>query len=122
MEHLATRRWRKSSFSGNGGADCVEAGLTAEAESVPVRDTQGSFGLYPSIHPGRLAYVRRPGEGGFPEQLTRPAPVPAGSQIFCDLDSDYGTLSGVLRVLALIFAYEARLVRRFCRYLWYSLA
>ncbi len=27
MEHLDGRRWRKSSYSANGGTDCVEVGL-----------------------------------------------------------------------------------------------
>ena len=44
MEHLVGRRWRMSSYSNNGGADCVEVGLSAEAESVPVRDTKDRSG------------------------------------------------------------------------------
>jgi hypothetical protein len=40
MEYLDTGRWRKSSYSGNGGADCVEVGTSAEAENVLVRDTK----------------------------------------------------------------------------------
>ena len=30
--------WRKSSYSGNGGANCVETGSTTDA--VPIRDTK----------------------------------------------------------------------------------
>jgi uncharacterized protein DUF397 len=37
MERLDPR-WRKSSYSGNGGADCVETGSVAGA--VLVRDTK----------------------------------------------------------------------------------
>jgi hypothetical protein len=37
MERLDPR-WRKSSYSGNGGADCVETGSAAGA--VLVRDTK----------------------------------------------------------------------------------
>jgi hypothetical protein len=44
MEHLVGRRWRRSSYSNNGGADCVEVGLSAEAESVLVRDTKDRSG------------------------------------------------------------------------------
>jgi hypothetical protein len=44
MEHLDGYRWRKSSYSGNGGADCVEVGLRAEADRVLVRDTKDSGG------------------------------------------------------------------------------
>jgi hypothetical protein len=42
MEHLEGRRWRKSSYSNNGGADCVEVGTCAEG--VLVRDTKDRSG------------------------------------------------------------------------------
>lgn len=35
-------RWRKSTFSGNGGADCVEVATTADA--VAVRDSKNPEG------------------------------------------------------------------------------
>jgi len=38
MEHLDDLRWRKSSFSGNGG-DCVEVG-TGLPGKVAIRDTK----------------------------------------------------------------------------------
>ena len=41
MERLDPR-WRKSSYSGNGGADCVETGSAAGA--VLVRDTNDRDG------------------------------------------------------------------------------
>jgi hypothetical protein len=41
MERLDPR-WRKSSYSGNGGADCVETGSAAGA--VLVRDTKDRDG------------------------------------------------------------------------------
>jgi hypothetical protein len=44
MEHLVGRRWRKSSYSDNGGADCVEVGLDRRAEGVVVRDTKARSG------------------------------------------------------------------------------
>ena len=44
MEHLGDFRWRKSSYSGNGGADCVEVGAPAEADRVLVRDTKDRGG------------------------------------------------------------------------------
>ena len=41
MEHLDRRRWRKSSYSGNGGNDCVEV---AASGRVYVRDTKDRDG------------------------------------------------------------------------------
>ena len=41
MEHLDRRRWRKSSYSGNGGNDCVEI---ATGSPVLVRDTKNRTG------------------------------------------------------------------------------
>jgi len=38
MEQQLNPAWRKSSYSGNGGADCVEAGAAPRA--VLVRDTK----------------------------------------------------------------------------------
>jgi hypothetical protein len=37
MEQQVDPRWRKSSYSGNGGADCVETGT--EPGAVLIRDT-----------------------------------------------------------------------------------
>ena len=51
MEHLAGRRWRKSSYSANGGADCVEVGLDRGAEGV-VRDTRARSGPVLWFSPG----------------------------------------------------------------------
>ena len=44
MEHLGRYRWRKSSYSGNGGTDCVEVGARAAADRVLVRDTKDRGG------------------------------------------------------------------------------
>ena len=44
MEHLDARRWRKSSYSGNGGADCVEIGTDTGTRHVLVRDTKNRLG------------------------------------------------------------------------------
>ena len=44
MEHLDARRWRKSSYSGNGGADCVEVGTDIGPRRVLVRDTKNQPG------------------------------------------------------------------------------
>jgi Domain of unknown function (DUF397) len=41
MEHLDRRRWRKSSYSGNGGNDCVEVAANGR---VLVRDTKNRTG------------------------------------------------------------------------------
>jgi hypothetical protein len=38
MEDKVVRRWRKSSYSGNGGGNCVEVG--ADAHAIAVRDTK----------------------------------------------------------------------------------
>ncbi len=38
MEDIANLRWRKSSFSGNGGPDCVE--VANRGNHVLVRDTK----------------------------------------------------------------------------------
>ncbi len=38
MEEIAKLRWRKSSFSGNGGPDCVE--VVDRGNHVLVRDTK----------------------------------------------------------------------------------
>lgn len=57
MEDNIDPRWRKSSYSGNGGGDCVE--VADQASRVLVRDTkQGSTGPYAPRHPGRVASVR----------------------------------------------------------------
>ena len=42
MEKLLDLRWRKSSYSANGGADCVEAGQIPGV--VVVRDTKDRDG------------------------------------------------------------------------------
>lgn len=38
MEAIEDTRWRKSTFSGNGGADCVEVGIANGM--IVVRDTK----------------------------------------------------------------------------------
>lgn len=43
MEVQIAPQWRKSSYSGNGGGDCVEVGTIAE--SVAVRDTNDRGGV-----------------------------------------------------------------------------
>jgi hypothetical protein len=43
MEVQVAPRWRKSTYSGNGGGDCVEAGV-ADVGSVLVRDTRDRGG------------------------------------------------------------------------------
>ena len=52
MEHLGGRRWRKSSYSANGGTDCVEVGLDRGAEGVVVRDTKARSGSVLWFSPG----------------------------------------------------------------------
>ena len=43
MESKVTPTWRKSSYSGNGGGDCVEIGRAGDA--VAVRDTKDRDGV-----------------------------------------------------------------------------
>ncbi len=52
MEHLDGRRWRKSSYSANGGTDCVEVGRDRGAEGVMVRDTRARSGPVLWFSPG----------------------------------------------------------------------
>lgn len=62
MEDNIDPRWRKSSYSGNGGGDCVE--VADQASRVLVRDTkQGSTG--PMLHVTPAAWRR------FAEQVKR---------------------------------------------------
>jgi hypothetical protein len=50
MEQQVDPRWRKSSYSGNGGADCVETGT--EPGAVLIRDTtQHGRGLVLRVSP-----------------------------------------------------------------------
>lgn len=42
MEHIDRAEWRKSSYSGNGGADCVEVATLPDA--VAVRDSKNPDG------------------------------------------------------------------------------
>ena len=52
MEHLDGRRWRKSSYSANGGTDCVEVGLDRGPGGVLVRDTKARSGPVLWFSPG----------------------------------------------------------------------
>ena len=56
MEHLDDFRWRKSSYSGNGGANCVEVGARADTDRVLVRDTKDRGG--PVLRFGPAAWRR----------------------------------------------------------------
>ena len=50
MEDKVDPRWRKSSYSGNGGSDCVEVG--GRSGRVLVRDTKNRTGPLLEITPG----------------------------------------------------------------------
>ena len=56
MEDKIDLRWRKSSYSGNGGGNCVEV---AAGRRVRVRDSQDRAGTVLRF-PGRMAQVRCP--------------------------------------------------------------
>ena len=43
MEELTRPRWRKSSYSGNGGAECVEV-ATRHPGTIAVRDSKNPHG------------------------------------------------------------------------------
>ena len=62
MEDIANLRWRKSSFSGNGGPDCVE--VANRGGHVLVRDTkQDGHGPVLQLGVADVAQVRRRIEG-----------------------------------------------------------
>lgn len=44
METVDSDHWRKSSYSGNGGASCVEVGCATDGARVLVRDTKNHAG------------------------------------------------------------------------------
>jgi hypothetical protein len=44
MELIDSPRWRTSSYTGNGGNNCVEVGADAETGRVLVRDTKDRQG------------------------------------------------------------------------------
>jgi len=50
VEDTVDPRWRKSSYSGNGGSDCVEVG--GRGGRVLVRDTKNRTGPLLEITPG----------------------------------------------------------------------
>jgi hypothetical protein len=50
VEDKVDPRWRKSSYSGNGGSDCVEVG--GRGDRVLVRDTKNRTGPVLEINPG----------------------------------------------------------------------
>jgi hypothetical protein len=57
MEAAIDPRWRKSSYSGNGGSDCVEV---AAADHVLVRDTKNPVGPALAFTPAHWqAFTRR---------------------------------------------------------------
>jgi hypothetical protein len=51
MEPADSDYWRKSSYSGNGGADCVEVGTTTADSRVLVRDTKARTGAVLTFGP-----------------------------------------------------------------------
>ena len=61
MEDKIDLGWRKSSYSGNGGGNCVE--VIGHSSRVLVRDTrQDGAGPGAAVLPGRVAQVRRSGQ------------------------------------------------------------
>ena len=72
MEDTVDHRWRKSSYSGNGGSDCIEVG--GRGNRVLVRDTKNRTGPVLEITPG--AWRRFAGQ--VKRSLSRDRPVLAG--------------------------------------------
>ena len=69
MEDHTDLRWRKASYSGNGGSDCVEVGH--DTSHVLVRDTKNSTG--PTLRFSGAAWRR------FADQIRHSAPPGPGS-------------------------------------------
>jgi hypothetical protein len=69
VEDKVDPRWRKSSYSGNGGSDCVEVG--GRGGRVVVRDTKNRTGPVLEVTPG--AWRR------FADQVKRS--LPRGRQV-----------------------------------------
>jgi hypothetical protein len=58
MEDTINTGWRKSSYSGNGGSDCIEAGNTGH--DVAVRDSKDREGPRLAVSPaGWRAFIDR---------------------------------------------------------------
>ncbi|MFE9251814.1 DUF397 domain-containing protein [Streptomyces sp. NPDC007088] len=53
---MSERTWRKSSYSGNNGGNCVEVADPISSGTVPVRDSKRADGPVPLI--GATAYSR----------------------------------------------------------------
>ena len=51
METIDSDHWRKSSYSGNGGASCVEVGTATGRARVLVRDTKDRAGAVLTFGP-----------------------------------------------------------------------
>ena len=51
MEPVDSDHWRKSSYSGNGGANCVEVGAATIGPQVLVRDTKDRAGAVLTFGP-----------------------------------------------------------------------
>ena len=83
MEDNVDPRWRKSSFSGNGGGDCVE--VAGQASRVLVRDTkQDGVGpalrFTPAVWRGFADQVKRSLASDSPPRVRRPLAVYADGQ------------------------------------------
>ncbi|MGX6740994.1 DUF397 domain-containing protein [Streptomyces xantholiticus] len=77
MRPLGAAAWRKSSYSGDTGGQCVE--VADLAPHVAVRDSKNPDGPALTAHPRRLRGVRRRG-GRRPALTTRPADLRASAR------------------------------------------
>ncbi|MGP3985909.1 DUF397 domain-containing protein [Streptomyces sp. 3N207] len=68
---LPVTTWRKSSYSGQNGGNCLEVAVDYPGPSLPVRDSknpQGPALLIPS--PAWQAFITQVREGGFSQDRT----------------------------------------------------
>jgi hypothetical protein len=49
--------WRKSSYSENGGANCVEVGITADGRAGGIRDSRSPERGHLAVTPARLGQL-----------------------------------------------------------------
>lgn len=79
MEDTADRTWRKSTYSSNGGTDCVEVAAGYEGSRVLVRDTKNRPGPVLRFSP---AVWRR-----FADHVKRSLPAHHGQAASVTLDN-----------------------------------
>ena len=77
---IIDQRWRKSSFSGNGGGNCIEVGHQADRDGVAVRDTKDREGPVLTIAPAAWRRFIEQIKNLTPRHVSSPAP-PTGCRV-----------------------------------------